>query len=503
MCILVYLNLYENKFNLIYFMNRFIKKDGPKPDKERDNDFLEEIEKQKGDDDFMPSMHDIFDVITIGNVSEKKMLNAFGRGFQRLAMDRSKCIQLTINGTLLVLYCVVLFVYSYLVYDKDDGSKLGVVSACAVVINDGYMYLMYNARIIDRISVLSLIIFCSRLFIMLGGSDYWLYGYLVIYIWLECVIALGIVERRLPYNTEININAVDNPLMIKKTTFTDLSKVPEFIFCVITISLIVSIVIASAFEPKGVYLEDLPIGDGVDYTVVVVLAVLIVVSFLFIVCWIRAFKRKIDNTVSTVFIYLCSKKVDQYYIFCIINYVLCIFWTLGLYPFFDNKNVIITGFILPLILFFFFNIFIVYFKNNFYFVEDLDGINRNIDAHNKRVDILKTKARTLRNKIMEDGPEAVYGEENGRLVQKVMDMEVARRKAIKLAKELEGNDDAEADKYEAQKTGQFGRSITSNYRKAKGQGSPQAKNSGNQIAPASPSVKPDQIVDISAGDADN
>ena len=310
MCILVYLNLYENKFNLIYFLNRFIKKDGPKPDKDRDNDFLEEIEKQKGDDDFMPSMHDIFDVITIGNVSEKKMLNAFGRGFQRLAMDKSRCVQLTINGTLLVLYCVILFIYSYLVYDKDDGSKLGVVSTCAVVINDIYMYLMYNARIIDRISLLSLIIFSSRLFIMLGGSDYWLYGYLVIYVWLECVIALGIVERRLPYNTEINISAVDNPLMIKKTTFTDLAKVPEFIFMIITVSLIVSIVIASAFEPKGVYLEDLPIGDGIEYTAVVVLAVLIVITFLFIVCWIRAFKRKIDNTVSTVFIYLCSRKVD-------------------------------------------------------------------------------------------------------------------------------------------------------------------------------------------------
>ena len=174
-----------------------------------------------------------------------------------------------------------------------------------------------------------------------------------------------------------------------------------------------------------------------------------------------------------------------------------------MYPFFDNKNVIITGFMVPLILFFFFNIIITYFKNNFYFVEDIDGINRNIDAHNKRVNILKKKARDLRNKIMSEGPEAVYGEENGRLVQKVMDMEVARRKAIKLAKELEGQEDPEQDKYEAQKTGQFGRSITTNYRKAKGQGSPQAKNSGNQIAPASPSVKADQVVDISAGDADN
>ena len=154
----------------------------------------------------MPSIHDIFDMITIGKISEKKMMNAFGRGFQRIAMDNSTAVKLMINGGLLLIYVGVLFLYSWLVYDLDDGSKLGVVSSIAVAINDIYLYMMYNARIINRISLLSLIIFCSRLFIMLGGSDYWLYGYLVIYVWLECIIALGIVEKRLPYNTELNIN---------------------------------------------------------------------------------------------------------------------------------------------------------------------------------------------------------------------------------------------------------------------------------------------------------
>jgi len=134
------------------------------------------------------------------------MMNAFGRGFQRIAMDNSNGVKLMINGGLLVIYAAVLFVYSYMVYDLDDKSKLGVVSSIAVVINDIFMYIMYNARIINRISLLALMIFCSRLFIMLGGSDYWLYGYLVIYVWLQCIIALGIVEKRLPYNTELDIN---------------------------------------------------------------------------------------------------------------------------------------------------------------------------------------------------------------------------------------------------------------------------------------------------------
>ena len=450
MTAMVYLNLYENKFNLVYFLNRFVKKKGEKPDPERTNDLLAEIEDQKGDDDWMPNLHDIWDMITIGKVSEKKMMNAFGRGFQRVAMDNSRCVKLMINGSLFAAYVIVLFVYSYLVWDLDDKSKLGIVSSVAVAINDIYMYMMYNARIINRISLLALIIFCSRLFIMLGGSDYWLYGYLVIYVWLECIIALGIVEKRLPYNTEKNIASdASNALMIKKTKFLDLARVPEFIFCLITISLVVSIIIATSFEPRGVYLKDLPWGDGIEYGAVTALAILIVVSFLFVWAWIRAFKRKIDATVSETYVYLCSRKVDSYYIFCIICYILCIFWTLGAYPFFDQKNVLVTGFCLPAILFCFFNVFIIYVNNNFYFIEDTDGINRRIVAHNKRVDALKKKARLLRKVLVsEGGTEKIYGEENGRLVQKVMDMEVTRRQALKLAKDLADDQGGENEERE-------------------------------------------------------
>jgi len=201
--ITVYINLYENKFNLSYFLTKFMKKGDREdaPDPYRQDDLIEEIEKQKGDDDWLPTMQDVFDMITIGKVSERKMLNAFGAGFQSLVLRRSRCCTLSVHLFLAFLYLGVLAVYSYLVYDLGDGSKLGVVSSAAVVVNDVYVILMYNARVIERISFLALIIFCSRLFIMLGGAHYWIYGYLVIFVWLECTIAVGIVRKRLPFNS--------------------------------------------------------------------------------------------------------------------------------------------------------------------------------------------------------------------------------------------------------------------------------------------------------------
>ncbi len=64
----------------------------------------------------------------------------------------------------------------------------------------------------------------------------------------------------------------------------------------------------------------------------------------------------------------------------------------------------------------------------------------------------------------EEGPEAVYGEEHGRIVQKVMDIEVARRQAAKLTKQFEGNDADSSIKRSA--TGALGRQVVTKKPKA-------------------------------------
>ena len=182
----------------------------------------------------------------------------------------------------------------------------------------------------------------------------------------------------------------------RKAKFLDLARVPEFIFIVITLGLIISIVVAQSFEPTGVYLEDLPIGDGIGYQAVTAGAILIVISVLFVSAWMRSFRRKLDSTVSPIYVFLCSKKIDMYYILCIVNYILAIFWTLGAYTFFEDTLVLVLGFIMPAILFCFFNIFIVYVKNGYFYIENTASLNHYISAHNKRVDILKIKAKKLR-----------------------------------------------------------------------------------------------------------
>jgi hypothetical protein len=342
------------------------------------------VQKEKTDDDWLPTLNSIFDFITIGKISEEKMMNAFGRGFQRMAMDRSIAIRYVVNACLLGVHAGCLAVYSYLVFYYDNNSKLGIIVSLAVFVNDMYFYLMFNARIITKISLLTLMIFCSRLFIFMGGKDYWVYGYLAMYIWTECMIALNIVRKRLPFNTEVDVNSTsDLPFSIKKVNFVDLARMPEFLFILITLSVVVTVIVVTLYDYDGVGLADMPIGvDGITVQYALAGSVLIVISFLFVWCWLRAFKRKIDVTMGYTFVYLCDKKIDQYYIFCMILYLIVTFWVLVVYPFVDDPNLLVSGFFIPAILFFFLNIVITYIKNGYFFVEDIEGLNREIRYHN-------------------------------------------------------------------------------------------------------------------------
>lgn len=75
----------------------------------------------------------------------------------------------------------------------------------------------------------------------------------------------------------------------------DLARVPEFIFILITVSIICSIAIAESISPTGVYLAPLILGDvAVSYWAATMFSILIVVTVLFVSAWMRAFKRRID-----------------------------------------------------------------------------------------------------------------------------------------------------------------------------------------------------------------
>lgn len=56
-------------------------------DSNRTEEFYEEVVRQKKDEIFQPTLKDVIDIFTIGKISAKKMLQAFGGGFQTKFMN--------------------------------------------------------------------------------------------------------------------------------------------------------------------------------------------------------------------------------------------------------------------------------------------------------------------------------------------------------------------------------------------------------------------------------
>ena len=98
-----------------------------------------------------------------------------------------------------MLYFALLFVYGFLEYHFEEKSKLGVMAAATVFACDIFVAFIFQARIMERVSVLCLFIFASRFLIFLGGELYWIYGYLLMYLIIGFILSMKIATRMFPF----------------------------------------------------------------------------------------------------------------------------------------------------------------------------------------------------------------------------------------------------------------------------------------------------------------
>lgn len=68
----------------------------------------------------------------------------------------------------------------------------------AVVITDFILYLIYNSKIIVSSTMLSVTVIFNRLFLFVFGGEYWIYGYMILYIYYGILLVNEISKRRFP-----------------------------------------------------------------------------------------------------------------------------------------------------------------------------------------------------------------------------------------------------------------------------------------------------------------
>jgi len=78
----LYFNWKSMTFNMRQIFRTHFEPGAEELDATRTDEFIEEVMKQKKDELFQPNLKDVIDIFTIGKISTKKMLQAFGGGFQ-------------------------------------------------------------------------------------------------------------------------------------------------------------------------------------------------------------------------------------------------------------------------------------------------------------------------------------------------------------------------------------------------------------------------------------
>lgn len=96
----------------------------------------------------------------------------------------------------------ILVVYSFMT-EKYFSSNLGFITMIALLTTDVLLYFIVNADIVKTSTPLALTLFVNRFFLVIFGPDYWVFGYICIYIFYGILLSVIIAIRRFPLEDEV------------------------------------------------------------------------------------------------------------------------------------------------------------------------------------------------------------------------------------------------------------------------------------------------------------
>lgn len=148
----------------------------------------------------------------------------------------------------------------------------------AVILTDIILYLIYNSKIVDTATPLALTLMLNRLLLFVFGGDWWIYGYMVLFMFYAVILSVVIARKRFPFESAFDDLNLDKIHENKRSV--DVSKVPEFLLAVIVTIYAALFTILYVVEPEKVPLKYLRI-DHFDYPYYIcgVFTLLIVAGF--------------------------------------------------------------------------------------------------------------------------------------------------------------------------------------------------------------------------------
>jgi hypothetical protein len=74
----------------------------------------------------------------------------------------------------------------------------------STLITDVFLFLIYSAKIVDSSTILCFAGLLNRLFLYVFGANYWIYGYIVLYLCYGVIFSIVITRKRFPFENAFN-----------------------------------------------------------------------------------------------------------------------------------------------------------------------------------------------------------------------------------------------------------------------------------------------------------
>ena len=110
---------------------------------------------------------------------------------------------------------IVLVAYAAVVAWQDGGNKLGVITACSVVLMDLFNFLLYNSSMVDTPTGLTYLLILNRALMVALGAGRWIYGYMILYLLYGLVFAYQIARNRFPFEGDVVLRSAKIETFLK------------------------------------------------------------------------------------------------------------------------------------------------------------------------------------------------------------------------------------------------------------------------------------------------
>ena len=165
---------------------------------------------------------------------------------------------------LLVMAFLSLVAYSALLLFFDNENKLGIIITVAIICMDVFNFALYNSNMVDTPGEIIFLFMINRVLMIFLGQDYWIYGFMILYILYAVTFVILIARFNFPYEgditpKELKLNDIQQQNKLTQSTLISLAKKggrsPKLLLLVITIFYIALLFIIRTVKIDGVEIK--------------------------------------------------------------------------------------------------------------------------------------------------------------------------------------------------------------------------------------------------------